>query len=289
MTRSNPPINPAADASSLKRVRPLQHRPVFRQARAFNSVRQARCHGPRIIGCVPTPVKTNPVQVFVFEVSAPTYFGLHLPLPEGTAGQGSAWPSPASRPVSTKRRCRRDASAPGRASGQRKSNGRGGETPKAWVIGSDQIAVNGDGSQMPLGKPGTAVRCKEQLQSCSGRTVAFLTAVALMRREDSALIEFIDLHAGHFSRSGCSHDRALRREGATLGLRGRIQKRRSRHQLVRIDREHGSQRADRIASDTVERGAARRRLRDCLRSSDRIPRRGFLSARRFSNLFASRA
>ncbi len=45
---------------------------------------------------------------------------------------------------------------------------------------------------MPLGKPGTEARCKEQLLSCSGRTVEFLTAVALVRREDSALIEFTD-------------------------------------------------------------------------------------------------
>jgi septum formation protein len=61
----------------------------------------------------------------------------------------------------------------------------------AWVIGSDQTAVlDGDGTS--LGKPGTEARCLEQLRSCSGRTVEFLTAVALMRRQDSALIEFID-------------------------------------------------------------------------------------------------
>ena len=35
---------------SLKRVDALQHRRICRQARAINSVRQARCHGPRIIG-----------------------------------------------------------------------------------------------------------------------------------------------------------------------------------------------------------------------------------------------
>ena len=61
----------------------------------------------------------------------------------------------------------------------------------AWVIGSDQTAVlDGDGTS--LGKPGTEARCLEQLRSCSGRTVEFLTAVAVMRRQDSALIEFID-------------------------------------------------------------------------------------------------
>jgi len=62
----------------------------------------------------------------------------------------------------------------------------------AWVIGSDQIAVLGSPGTEALGKPGTEARCQEQLRSCSGRTVEFLTAVAVMRRRDSALIEFID-------------------------------------------------------------------------------------------------
>ena len=61
--------------------------------------------------------------------------------------------------------------------------------PKACVIGSDQIAVL-DGCS-PLGKPGTEARCLEQLRSCSGRTVEFLTAVAVLY-EESHLIEFID-------------------------------------------------------------------------------------------------
>jgi septum formation protein len=61
----------------------------------------------------------------------------------------------------------------------------------AWVIGSDQTAVlDGDGTS--LGKPGTEARCLEQLRGCSGRTVEFLTAVAVMRQQDGALIEFID-------------------------------------------------------------------------------------------------
>lgn len=62
--------------------------------------------------------------------------------------------------------------------------------PEAWVIGSDQIAVL-DGVETPLGKPGTEARCREQLRNCSGRTVEFLTAVALVRHEN-APIEFID-------------------------------------------------------------------------------------------------
>jgi len=67
------------------------------------------------------------------------------------------------------------------------------QQPDAWVIGSDQIAVlDQAGAQSPLGKPGTEARCRAQLQSCSGRTVDFLTAVAVMRKETNALIEFID-------------------------------------------------------------------------------------------------
>jgi septum formation protein len=68
------------------------------------------------------------------------------------------------------------------------------QQPNAWVIGSDQIAVLVDaaGKESALGKPGSNARCIEQLQSCSGRTVAFHTAAALVRREDNALCEFID-------------------------------------------------------------------------------------------------
>jgi septum formation protein len=67
-----------------------------------------------------------------------------------------------------------------------------GQQANAWVIGSDQIAVLDASGTETLGKPGTEARCQEQLRNCSGRTVEFLTAVAVMRRQDSALIEFID-------------------------------------------------------------------------------------------------
>ncbi len=47
--------------------------------------------------------------------------------------------------------------------------------------------------QMILGKPGTAARCIEQLRDCSGQTLAFLTAVAVVRaRATSAAFEFVD-------------------------------------------------------------------------------------------------
>jgi septum formation protein len=65
--------------------------------------------------------------------------------------------------------------------------------PDAWVIGSDQIAVlEGPDGPTILGKPGTEERCQAQLQSCSGRSVEFVTAVAVMRQESNSLSEFMD-------------------------------------------------------------------------------------------------
>ena len=64
------------------------------------------------------------------------------------------------------------------------------QQPNAWVIGSDQIAALDEGPAR-LGKPGTAARCQEQLRSCSGRTVEFLTAVALMRADNGALTQAV--------------------------------------------------------------------------------------------------
>jgi septum formation protein len=67
------------------------------------------------------------------------------------------------------------------------------QQPSACVIGSDQVAVRVDdaGVESIFGKPGSDARCIEQLQDCSGRSVEFLTAVAVMRR-DELLSEFVD-------------------------------------------------------------------------------------------------
>jgi septum formation protein len=65
--------------------------------------------------------------------------------------------------------------------------------PDAWVIGSDQAALLGAGSaEQILGKPGTEARCRDQLRRCSGQTIVFLTAVAVLRRRDAAVFEFLD-------------------------------------------------------------------------------------------------
>lgn len=74
-----------------------------------------------------------------------------------------------------------------------KAEGIASQQPNAWVIGSDQLAVSVEaGTELTLGKPGTEMGCIEQLQSCSGRAIVFLTAVAVMRQEGSALFEFVD-------------------------------------------------------------------------------------------------
>jgi septum formation protein len=49
--------------------------------------------------------------------------------------------------------------------------------PKAWIIGSDQVAEL-DGK--PLGKPGTRARARKQLQKMRGRCVQFHTGVCLL-------------------------------------------------------------------------------------------------------------
>jgi septum formation protein len=66
--------------------------------------------------------------------------------------------------------------------------------PQAWVIGSDQAAVLDSAAQgeIVLGKPGTAERCAQMLRSCSGRTVAYCTAVAVLRQSDGSAHQFVD-------------------------------------------------------------------------------------------------
>jgi septum formation protein len=67
--------------------------------------------------------------------------------------------------------------------------------PDAWVIGSDQVAVLEAAAAPPsiLGKPSTAANCIDQLLRCSGQTLAFVTAVAVLQHGGNAAAhEFID-------------------------------------------------------------------------------------------------
>ncbi len=68
------------------------------------------------------------------------------------------------------------------------------QRPGAWVIGSDQVAVLRDAGRDTriMGKPGSAAHCIEQLLACSGRTLAFVTAVTLTRHADASPAEFVD-------------------------------------------------------------------------------------------------
>ncbi len=65
--------------------------------------------------------------------------------------------------------------------------------PDAWVVGSDQAAVRMDAAdgETILGKPGSASACIDQLRHCSGQTVTFLTAVAVLK-QGAAPLEFTD-------------------------------------------------------------------------------------------------
>jgi septum formation protein len=68
------------------------------------------------------------------------------------------------------------------------------QRPGAWVIGSDQLAVlerHGLPARI-LGKPGSTAHCIDQLATCSGQRLAFLTAVAVLRDAEPPQSEFID-------------------------------------------------------------------------------------------------
>jgi septum formation protein len=66
--------------------------------------------------------------------------------------------------------------------------------PEAWVIGSDQVAVLREAAERRtvLGKPGSAANCIGQLLRCSGKTLSFITAVAIVRHADGAPHQFIN-------------------------------------------------------------------------------------------------
>ncbi|MFG3447147.1 Maf family protein [Stenotrophomonas sp. NPDC047960] len=69
--------------------------------------------------------------------------------------------------------------------------------PGRWVIGSDQVAdLNGN----PLGKPGDVSGAHAQLAAMSGQTVAFHTAICLIR--DDRVLEACDLTEVRFRALG---------------------------------------------------------------------------------------
>ena len=65
--------------------------------------------------------------------------------------------------------------------------------PDAWVIGSDQVAARIEPfGEVILGKPATEAMCVEQLRGCSGQTLSFMTAVAVVQHNGHSAHEFVD-------------------------------------------------------------------------------------------------
>jgi septum formation protein len=82
--------------------------------------------------------------------------------------------------------------------------------PRALVVGSDQVAACGD---RLLGKPMDHARATGQLQSCSGETVTFYTALALACQSRALLAEHVDVVRVRFrSLSDAQIERYLLRE-----------------------------------------------------------------------------
>ena len=69
------------------------------------------------------------------------------------------------------------------------------QEPQALVIGSDQVAALGD---TPLGKPGSADKAAAQLAACSGKTVVFCTAVAVLCRDTGFSASHTDITTVRF-------------------------------------------------------------------------------------------
>jgi septum formation protein len=98
--------------------------------------------------------------------------------------------------------------------------------PDAVVIGSDQVAEL-DGA--PIGKPGSHERAVSQLRAMSGRTVAFHTAVAVVRRDlhyeralvASVRVSFRQLDVAqieHYLRAETPYDCAGSAKAEALGI-----------------------------------------------------------------------
>lgn len=82
--------------------------------------------------------------------------------------------------------------------------------PRHLIIGSDQVACL-DGEI--LGKPGNAVRARQQLQAASGRHVLFLTGLCLLDSESGVLQSVVEPFAVEFRMlSAAQIDRYLERE-----------------------------------------------------------------------------
>ena len=84
--------------------------------------------------------------------------------------------------------------------------------PKAWVIGSDQVA---DLDGRAIGKPGTFENARHQLRSVSGHSVFFHTALCVFNsRMERRHERLVTLEVGFRRLSDAEIDRYLEREHA---------------------------------------------------------------------------
>lgn len=68
------------------------------------------------------------------------------------------------------------------------------EYPDALVIGSDQVAAQGE---RRFGKPGTRANAREQLRAMRGREIVFHTGLCLLDTgSDQAQLRCVDVHVG---------------------------------------------------------------------------------------------
>ena len=70
-----------------------------------------------------------------------------------------------------------------------------GNFPNALVIGSDQVALNGD---QILGKPGRHDAAVKQLQAASGKTLTFLTGLCLLNTQTGSIHSHIEPYSVSF-------------------------------------------------------------------------------------------
>ncbi len=89
--------------------------------------------------------------------------------------------------------------------------------PKAWVIGSDQVAML---QSEVLHKPGSVTRCVEQLLACSGQQVHFHTATALCTGARGAVAEYLDKTVVRFRQLSRSEIEEYVRREAPLDCAG---------------------------------------------------------------------
>jgi septum formation protein len=138
-----------------------------------------------------------------------------------------------------------------------------GQFEDALIIGSDQVAHMGD---TRFGKPGTVERAIAQLQSMSGRTVVFHTALAVLNtRSGHVQLDAVPTEVRFRSLTDDEIVRYVNKERPRLRRQRQI--RRARHHPARRPCRRRPQRPGRPAADRAGPHAAQRRHRAALMST----------------------